>query len=235
MQVHETGECNNLISYLTNESSVPERTAFERHLQSCSLCREELRELRLVWDALPYQLEEVEVPLDLKAEVMQAIPFKPRRIRSFSWIYKLAAAVIIGIVIGAFWNNVIMKRTNDLAGAPLNQPAEVIKWFGLKTADSSMPLAHGDAWILQHGKTNKIVVDLKGLAETQGDQAYQVWLIRKGNDKRYNCGTLHVDVKGNGLLTYDISAKYLGFDAIGVTLESDPNGSQPRGKKVLGS
>jgi hypothetical protein len=46
---------------------------------------------------------------------------------------------------------------------------------------------------------------------------------------------MNVDDQGNGVLTYNISAKYIGFDAVGVTLEPDANGDQPRGKKVLGT
>ena len=53
--------------------------------------------------------------------------------------------------------------------------------------------------------------------------------------KRYNCGTVNVDEDGNGVLTYNISAKYSGFDAVGVTLEPDANSDIPRGKKVLGT
>jgi hypothetical protein len=261
MQEHETKECQDLISYMTGECSEFERAAFERHLRTCSSCREELQELRLVWDALPFEMDELEAPADLKNEVMQAIHALPlnksqlkkqkkaqsniainsqqpkqarSRLYQFGWI----AAIVIGVILGGLLSNTFLKKPANLVGGPLNQPAEVLRTFELKTFDDSMPTAKGTAWVLKHGDTNNVVINLQGLKKTKGDWTYQVWLIRKGSDntnKRYNCGTLNVDDNGNGVLTYNISANYIGFDAVGVTLEADANGQQPRGKKVLGT
>jgi hypothetical protein len=244
MEQHETIDCEFLMSYLTGECSELERAEFERHLQFCSACREEMKDLELVWKELPYQMDEHEVPLDLKSEVMEAIgrldqdsinqlQAKSKRTRSFLWIYGFTAAIIVGIVIGAFWNHTVVQKSGSLIVAPLSIPARVTESFELKSVDASMPLAKGTVWVLQQGNMNNIVFNLQGLEETKGDWAYQAWLIHNG--KRYNCGTLHVDEKGIGVLTYEISGKSLNFDAIGVTLEPDPNGDQPRGKKVLGS
>jgi hypothetical protein len=247
MQEHETKECQDLISYLTGECSEFERAAFEHHLRSCASCREGLQELRLVWDTLPFEMDELEAPADLKNEVMQAIRVmplgkshlkkqmilqEPKPARSyFGWI----AAILIGVIIGGLWSNSFFKKPAILVGGPLNQPAEVLRTFDLKAFDASMPSAKGTAWVLKQGDTNNVVVNLTGLKKTKGDWTYQVWLIRSASDKRYNCGTMNVDDNGNGVLTYYISAKNIGFDAVGVTLEADANGKQPRGKKVLGT
>jgi hypothetical protein len=160
---------------------------------------------------------------------------QPKRILLFPWKYSWVAAIIVGLIIGALWNGTLSTKPAKLAVAPLNQPVEVIRSFDLKSADAANPSATGTAWLVQQGSTNNVVVNLKGLKKTQGDWTYQVWLIRKDSNKRYNCGTLNVDDKGEGVLTYYINPKYIGFDAVGVTLEADPNGDQPRGKKMLGS
>jgi hypothetical protein len=265
MQEHETKDCQDLISYITGECSEFERAAFERHLRNCASCREEVKELRLVWDALPFEMDVLDAPEDLKNEVMQAIyaiPLtknqleqqkkaeqaevlkhtmisdKPKRVRSYYKQLGWIAAVIVGVLIGGLWGQTFFNKPAALTGGPLNQPAEVLRTFELKTFDASMPSAKGTAWVLKHGDTNNVVINLQGLKKTKGDWTYQVWLIRTGSDntkKRYNCGTMNVDDQGNGVLTYNINAKFTGFDAVGVTLEADANGDQPRGKKVLGT
>jgi hypothetical protein len=253
MQEHETIECQDLLSYMTGECSEFERAAFERHLRSCASCREELQELRLVWDALPFEMDELEAPADLKNEVMHAIRVmpldkshlkkqvivqEPKPARNYFNKYGWIAAILIGVIIGGLWSNTFFKKPVILVGGQLNQPAEVLRTFELKAIDASMPSAKGTAWVLKLGDTNNVVVNLTGLKKTKGDWTYQVWLIRNASDntkKRYNCGTMNVDDNGNGVLTYYISAKNIGFDAVGVTLEADANGQQPRGKKVLGS
>ena len=250
---NETKQCENLISYMTGECSELERTAFERHLQFCASCKEELEELRLVWETLPFEMDELEPPADLKSEVMQAIreipigklPAKklgnlqqPKSIRSSFYKYGWIAAVVIGVILGGLWSNTFLQKPSNLTGGALNQPVEVLKTFELKAFDDSMPTAKGTTWVLKHGDSNNVVVNLTGLKKTKGDWTYQVWLIRTASDntkKRYNCGTMNVDEQGNGVLTYNINPKYIGFDAVGVTLEADANGKEPRGKKVLGT
>jgi len=238
MQMKDTGSCHDIISYISGECTELERAAFERHLKSCGACSKELQELRPVWDSLPYQMEEQDVPPDLKMHVMNSLrPVQSVSKRKFSllWVCGLAAAVIFGMVLGVLWNTQGTSKEHNFIGAPLNQPAQVQQTFELKAADASMPLAKGTAWIIKNGDTNtdNIVMNLQGLKATTGDWTYQVWLINHG--KKYNCGTFHVDQTGTGVLTYYIDSKFAHFEGMGVTLEADPNGKQPRGKKVLGT
>ncbi|MGQ7884755.1 anti-sigma factor domain-containing protein [Paenibacillus sp. WC2504] len=241
MKEHETVDCNDLVNYLTGDCTELERAAFERHLRTCASCREELRDLQDVWQALPFEMEEVELPPDLKQQVMQSIlpPAKIEAIiskknRSYKWIYGLSAAIILGLAVGIWWSS--QPKNSALSVNPgLSEPAEIMHTFQLKSVESTMPTASGTAWVLQNGDVHNVVINLQGLQETKGDTAYQVWFNRNG--KRYNCGTLRVDEKGTGVLTYSIPVKGKDFqiDSFGVTLEPDPNGLQPRGKKILGT
>ncbi|MBP1965151.1 anti-sigma factor [Paenibacillus aceris] len=240
MKEHETVDCQYLVNYLTGDCTELERAAFERHLRTCVTCREELSDLQEVWQALPFEMEEVEVPPDLKQQVMQSIlppklkAIKHKKKRSFKWVYGLTAAIILGLAVGIWWNE--QPRNSTLSANPgLRDPAEIVRTFQLKSVESSMPTASGTAWVLQNGDVHNVVINLQGLQETTGDSAYQVWFNRSG--KRYNCGTLRVDEKGTGVLTYSIPVKGKDFqiDSFGVTLEPDPNGLQPRGKKILGT
>ncbi|TXK83841.1 anti-sigma factor domain-containing protein [Paenibacillus sp. N3.4] len=235
MKGQERVDCGFLIEYLTGECTEWERAAFERHLHTCESCREELKDLRLVWQALPFQMEEVEVPADLKQQVMQSIhPKLPRKRQTWTrkWTYGISAVLLLGLAGFALWN---YQTTHSQQNAHnlLSQPAEVIRTYKLISANSSMPSATGTAWIVQHGDSNNVVVNLSGLKETEGDWTYQVWLNHDG--KKYNCGTLRVDKEGVGVLTYNVPVKNLQIDSIGVTLEPDPNGSKPRGVKVMGT
>jgi len=234
MKEQEPIDCGFIMNYLTGESTEWERAAFERHLRTCAVCREELGELQTVWHTLPFQMEEMEVPPDLKEQVMKAVTKtpKPKRRRPHRWMYGAAAVIVLGILVGAWWSY-SAAPANQAAGQLLNKPAQLVKTYELKAADSSMPQASGTAWVVQQGDVHNVVVNLSGLQTTQGDWTYQVWLNHNG--KKYNCGTLRVNEKGSGVLSYDVHVKELNIDSIGVTLEPDPNGSQPRGKKVLGS
>lgn len=240
MKEHETVDCSYLVNYLTGDCTELERAAFERHLRTCASCREELRDLQDVWQALPFEMEEVELPPDLKQQVMYAIvppklkTIKNKKKRSFKWIYGLSAAIILGLAVGIWWDN--QPKNSALSANPgLSEPAEIMHTFQLKSVESTMPTASGTAWVLQNGDVHNVVINLQGLQETKGDTAYQVWFNRNG--KRYNCGTLRVDEKGTGVLTYSIPVKGKDFqiDSFGVTLEPDSNGLTPRGKKVLGT
>ncbi|GGA03313.1 hypothetical protein GCM10008018_56600 [Paenibacillus marchantiophytorum] len=270
MKEHETVDCSYLVNYLTGDCTELERAAFERHLRTCVTCREELSDLQEVWQALPFEMEEVEVPADLKQQVMQSIiqlpsevennteerasvpeltpkmipeqaakiipkmtPSQPAK-RSYNWVYGAVAAMVLGLAVGMWWND-RQNQPNLAANPGLQQPAEIVRTFQLKSFESTLPNAWGTAYVLQNGDVHNVVINVQGLKTTQGDSAYQVWFNRSG--KRYNCGTLRVDEKGTGVLTYSIPVKVKDFqiDSFGITLEPDANGLQPRGKKVLGT
>lgn len=141
----------------------------------------------------------------------------------------MSAAIVLGLAVGIWWNN--QPKNSALSANPgLSEPAEIMHTFQLKSVESTMPTASGTAWVLQNGDVHNVVINLQGLQETKGDTAYQVWFNRNG--KRYNCGTLRVDEKGTGVLTYSIPVKGKDFqiDSFGVTLEPDSNGLTPRGR-----
>jgi hypothetical protein len=60
-------------AYLLDALPEPERQAFERHLQDCAACREEVERLRPAADALPRSVEPLAPPPRLKASLMEAV------------------------------------------------------------------------------------------------------------------------------------------------------------------
>jgi anti-sigma-K factor RskA len=103
----------------------------------------------------------------------------------------------------------------------------------LQATNNATSLSKGSAWMYEQGGKKTLVLHLQGLSATQGTEAYQVWLIHDG--KRQSAGVFRVDSQGTGVLAYEMQDPSLPFEAIGITLEPDPHGTQPRGKKVLGT
>jgi hypothetical protein len=248
----DRSNCDLLLPYITGDVNVEDKHTFERHLELCPACREEYEDLKLAWDAIPLSLPEVEAPEDLKAQVMSRVfenenerkhtdskrfttrgmPGR-RRTKVFAWASGLAAVLFLGVIIGSLWNESASKLRNQPSelAQEYHAPAKVVRTYELKPADPAMPQAKGNAWLVEQGQTNKVVVNLQGLQATTGDEAYQVWLIKE--EKRYNCGTIQVDDQGTGVLAYNVNTASFPFQDIGVTLEPDPHGDQPRGRKVL--
>ncbi|WP_282936645.1 anti-sigma factor [Paenibacillus sp. RC67] len=247
----EENYCDFLLLYVAGDGTDTERMKFERHLSTCSSCMAELQETAEVWNAIPLLIEETDAPRDLKAEVLGGIfgndpaketeestrEFLPVKQFRSRWIQHRIALIGSAAVLILATGYLLFSATGpgekkQITTAAVLPPSQVLKTYTLNAVDSSMPTASGTAWVLQGEEKNQVVVQLKGLSKTNGNEAYQVWLIHDG--KRYNCGTLLADADGTGVLTYLIKKESV-FDAIGVTLEPDAKGTQPRGKKVLGT
>ncbi|MFP5105984.1 anti-sigma factor domain-containing protein [Neobacillus sp. C211] len=229
-----------LISYLIGELSEEERLRIERHLLSCSSCSKDMQEMQEAWTMLPYELDDVEVPTDLKDEVLNAIfttensqpTLKRKHLtkKSRRYLYGFAAASLIFSFGGVIWNNINLRDQVTELTEQAKLPPEVIQVYALKTANPTTDSAQGQALLYKQGDKKQLVFQLQGLTNTKGSEAYQVWLIEDGNRK--SAGTFHVDEKGNGFLTYQLNEE-ISFEAIGISLEPDANGTKPRGKKVL--
>jgi hypothetical protein len=156
-----------------------------------------------------------------------------------------AAALILLLAASIGWN-VEQQLTSGSSGptsgppsieAALSVPAAQIKRLIplLPQSGSAEDTARGVACIVDNGRSRQFVVYLFGAAPTSGDQAYQVWLIHNG--ARTSAGTLRVadGENGIGLMAMPINDEMPAFDQIGITLEPDDHGAQPRGQKMFGS
>ena len=65
--------CDFCLDYVSGICTDQEKLAFESHLPYCEDCQMDLEELRIVWEALPTDMEQIEPPLDLKSQVMNAV------------------------------------------------------------------------------------------------------------------------------------------------------------------
>nr|WP_201755470.1 anti-sigma factor [Paenibacillus glycinis] len=217
--------------------------------------------MHIVWEALPAAMDMMEPPADLKQQVMNAVraadrdtadggvsrdEFVPpverpasRRPRGRKPMVAILAASASVILLLSLWN-IQLRRERDAAPLPIEKALSVSasnidQVVALKSQAPESAGSSGVACIIDNGRSRQFVVYLFGAAATQGDEAYQVWLVKDG--KRASAGTFRVgrDSRGIGLLAMPIQGGKLDFDAIGITLEPDEHGSQPRGEKMYGS
>ncbi|TDF96615.1 anti-sigma factor [Paenibacillus piri] len=253
--------CERMFAFFLNELPEQETEAFKLHLAACPSCRDEWNNLQRVWQTLPFEMDETDIPDSLKERMFEQIsrniqqplhaeeqeiadePFesespplqkaKPAAPISKRWTYAAAAVVFAMIGAAAGWGINEYGRSHLAASDRLAAPAKVVDQYALKAFDPDMPAASGHCWIKEQGKSKQLVVQVNGLGRNAGDEAYQVWIVKEGT--RFNGGTFQVDDKGSGVLTYDLNSQESGFDRIGITLEPDAKGTKPRGKKVLGT
>lgn len=240
---------DDLISYAIGECTEKEKNMIDDHIATCPICRQEVIELREAWELIPYQLsyqpQNVDVPADLKEQVMTSIfapgevPHKSRKGHLSTLFAKWKPAsqrfVIAGLalaLVGTIWNNLSLRQ-QLVASREFSQPAQVVQSYLLQATADATADSQGKAWMYDQGGKRMLVFHLQGLAATQGTETYQVWLIHDG--KRRSAGVFRVDNLGTGVLAYEMQDPSLPFEAIGITLEPDDTGSQPRGKKVLGT
>jgi anti-sigma-K factor RskA len=241
-------ECELCLDYISGVLTDDERLEFERHLPGCEACRMEIEELRIVWEALPTDMEYIEPPADLKQQVMNAVmtaeteagnriaerrrPYGRQR-----YFAIISSALALVFIIGTVWN-VRLYQERTASPIPIEQALSVsasqIKELSrLRPPSPDTSRAYGVACIVDNGQSRQFVVYVFRTPPTSGEQAYQVWLIKNG--QRSSAGTFRVNDDGVGLLAMPIASDSLAYDSIGITLEPDDRGDHPRGVKVLGS
>ncbi|WP_053375437.1 anti-sigma factor [Paenibacillus sp. FJAT-27812] len=235
-------DCDFILDYLSGSCSEEEKEAFERHLTYCDSCKQELAELQIVWEELPLDMERIEPPKDLKEQIMAAAKASPKRpIASNKWklwktVIAVAAAALI-FVSGSLWGKPLFNgkdtRLQTIENALFAPASEIVQINMLKAEPSEREHAYGIACIVDNGESKQFVVYVFGAEPTKNEEAYQVWLLQDG--KRTSAGTFRVDEKGVGLLAMAIESEKLTYDSIGITLEPDEKGDQPRGTKAFGT
>ncbi|ANS75620.1 hypothetical protein AWM70_14290 [Paenibacillus yonginensis] len=182
--------------------------------------------------------EQAPVPMFHIAGSEQA---RRRAVRRSRFMTAAAAVMLVLFLASASWN---YKMYSEQAAAPmpvekaLNVSASQIKMaVPLHAQSAEYSQAYGFACIVDNGNSKQFVVYVYGAPETAASQAYQVWLIKDG--VRTSAGTFRVQTEGNntrlGVLSMPMKSANLQFDAIGITLEPDDKGSQPRGVKMFSS
>jgi len=208
-------------AYLLGAMNDLERQAFERHLNGCSECRDEVERLRPAAEALPGSVEQLAPPPGLKARLMAEVEGDGAAAaertgaaaertgaaadRRRGWLSGIrlprmayvAAALLLGLVIGF---GVAQLGGDDSRTVPV-------------TVAKAMPDAGGTLRISGSDATLR----LHDMPELSASRVYQVWI--QHGDRMVPARTFEVGSNGRG----DVDLPSVD-DAQGVYVTREPRG-----------
>lgn len=236
-----------LLAYLNGSLDAKERAALDIHLQSCSDCQTDLKQLSEAQDILPLALQQVSPPDLLKSQVLaKAFAARPplpakdslkssrRRPTIFVQLWRrwlpwsvstallLVSLVLTQQVVGTRHEvNQLKQQLADSAKAVALQPTNYLA------------TAQGHAIVIPAHSGVQLIVYVSNVRPTVGSEVYHVWLWNHGT--RESAGTMTVDAKGTGVLHVTLNGQRAVFNGIGITLEPDATTKVPTGPKILGA
>jgi anti-sigma-K factor RskA len=198
-------------------------TRFEDHLQTCTVCRDELEAFRQVVDVLPMSAPQVPAPPGLRRDVMRAIAAEPRRDGAVSErrslrglglarlprpAIGLAAALAVAIV-------AVVVAVSTSGGGTRTVAAQVT---GAGTA--SLRISGGHAELVLHR-----------FAAPPAGKIYEVWL-RRGKAAPTPTTALF-SVTAHGDATEEVPGNLRGVTQVMVTPEPAGGSPHPTGSPVI--
>lgn len=233
-------DCDYLVDYLNGTLSELEKQQFEDHLTTCTECQE----IAEATGQLPYLVDPVEPPIDMKARIlstvfdetaeqkdqpkalkpaMSPIPIHKNRRKESVWKPLLAAVLLMSLL----GNGYAFYQLSD-------------KEAGTETAIQSIDLQPNEAFtgtataaMIEGESSLNLVVQADQLTELQASQVYQVWLIKDGNV--IPAGAFSPNPNGEGASYYQLDATANEWDTIAITLEPNTGNTSPQGEIVLSS
>jgi len=212
-------------AYLLGALTDAERSAFERHLESCPECRHELERLRPAAELLPRSVDQVEPPPSLKRSLMEVVereaaPQRSRRplgerlldklrpVRPLVAAGALAVAALIGFGVA------------QLGGGDEGRTVQA------NVNQSVLPKATGRLEVEGDGQA---ILEVRGMPSPGGGRVYQAWVQRDGMVDPQPTFEVGADGTGAVAVPEDVS------DAQAVLLTREPRGgsSAPSEKPIL--
>ena len=200
----EAKECDNLLFYLIGELPEPQAKSFKSHLKDCQSCLQELDELQDTWISLSYDREDKEAPKSLKVDVMSHIFEKQEQSKSSlsrfltksknslrKFVTPLKAGVMIGVVlvflVGLGWDGIHQNSIISYQKPITSQEPDLIKHILTLQSKNSSGKASGVVYIVDEGKSTRLIMHVNHIPELKGKEVYQAWLLYDGG--YWNCGT----------------------------------------------
>ena len=220
-------------AYLLGALTDLERQAFEHHMETCALCRDEVEQLRPAAESLPRSVEQVEPPRSLRTSLMDVVAKEarerpgapaPRR----SWRERLlpsgglfrpalvGAALAIGLLAGI--------GVSQLGGGADEQ----VRTLAATVDDQRLPTASGNVKLEGDGE-NGAILRLQGMPSLGGERVYQAWVQRDGTFVPQPTFEVGSDGGGAVALPDDLS----GAEAVLVTREPRGGSRAPTEQPLL--
>jgi hypothetical protein len=230
---HDRRGCGeNVAAYLLDALSDVEADSFERHLQTCELCREDVENLAPVVGVLPMAVPQREPRAKLKRRIMSVVeaeaatepapaPARPSfSRRALGAIFPrpafaagiAAAALAIGIGAG-----VLVTGGDSGSGS------------GVRTLAADVSGSAGRATLRLGHDGNTLTV--ANMPSPPGNRVYQVWLARAGAAPKPTNAMFTVDRRGEG--TVAVPGSLDGIDQVMVTAEPRGGSRVPTSPPVI--
>ncbi len=199
------------------------------HLETCSVCREELAAYEDVTDTLATAVPILIPPTELKERLLnkttEADAAPPSRLQIWNkrlsalfdrpvWQPALAMAALL-LILGAIF---IWQQSQNRAEVQ----------FAL-TPTEAAPEAEGLISVSGNGEALLTITNLPSL---EPEQQYQLWLIHDG--QRDSGAVFSVDANGSAQVTVDAKRPLTEYGAFGITIEPAGGSPGPTGERVLG-
>ena len=215
-------------AYVLGAMPVAEREAFEEHLATCGICREEVDELRPAAEALPMASPLMTPPAALTDRIMAEVereaellgaagagadrPERTERRRRGSWLagWRLAPVAAALLIAGV------------LVGTALSGPES-------RTIAAAVDAAGASAEIRIEGDSAKLVA--QDLPAPPEGRVYEVWLMPEGSDTPEPTDVLF-EPRGDGSAEAAIPSVD-GVRQVLVTDEPRGGGDEPSGELLL--
>jgi len=255
MSVHEQ-YAEDLALHALNVLEGDARVSLERHLETCSACRQELEQLRGDTALLALSATGPKPPQRSRQRLLDAIAREPRGVsakpaRGFNWWAALGWAAAVGMLMVVIQlrreNSTLRDGMSQLGAMVGNQTIELENAKRIAetiTAPDSMrvelvsvktpPVPRGKAFYLQN-RTSLVFV-ASNLAPLATDKIYELWLFPKNGGPPIAAGLFKPDANGSATVVNPPLPAGVEAKAFAVTLEpeSGPHDA-PRGTAVMAS
>lgn len=228
-------------AYALDALDPQERRAFERHLDSCDQCRDEVRSFA---EALAAVVDETEqAPPDRLREGVLAsissvrplppvtgaeatvVELAPRR-RRLTAVLAVAAAVLGVALAGTAWRSITLQDQVTQLQASASDVSAVLTAPDAEMASGSASTG-GRATMVMSPSTGRVALITEGLAPVPAGKTYQVWYV--GEDAVVPAGFV-----GDGAVSATVLDGSPGDAvAVGVTLEPSGGSPQPTSQPFL--
>ncbi|UFT99055.1 anti-sigma factor [Radiobacillus kanasensis] len=243
-------EADLLIDYFNNQLDEVEKKRFEKHLEECVECSEELEELRMLTEDLPFDSEPITPPPSMKDRVLTNVfdeekqtgkqdnEIKPKdeetqpmmkRTPNRGVMSLIAAALVVSLMGNIY---ALVNQDNTETAEPEVSLDKILGSVQLKASEGIE--AEASATMIEKEDGMNVVVQANQLEPLNGDEAYQVWVLEEG--KPYRAGTFVPNDNGEGAVSYHVN--YEGehnWDTIAITKEPNPTNKTPKGEIILSS
>jgi len=213
-----------LAAYALGALERDEAAAFERHLEGCEGCQEELRWLQPALQTLPESVERTEPPTQLRESLMAEVradaraaraPASERRApaRSWGWLLKPAAALAVVALLVAGVVGYEVGRDDGSRGGGASTLERQVNGISVRMVQE------GDGGTLQ----------LSNLKQLPRDKVLEAWVEREGQVEAVPA--LFVpDRHGHAETTI---ADMSGVETVMVTEEPRGGSTQPTGEPIM--